>query len=168
MDQQNYKKGQVLYLKGCFTEEFFLRGLSVSQIGRELGLPSHRLANGIFISYAIKFPALHEFKLAGWAEYSTDHFVEYGKKGRVKWSEENFEKTYRGKRMPMSIEDAKKARLDGMKHHKLVKVIPNIPHRNTDEYPSGGKASQLIVVHPIQCHITNFLKGNEVFRGVWS
>lgn len=166
MINHNFKTGQIKYFQGCFTEEYFLRGLSVSQIGVELGLPSHRLKNGIYIAFAIKFPSFYEFKLGGWAEFSTDRFIEY-RKGKMKWIETKFEETYKGKRIPISIDDAKKAWLENMKHEKLVKVIPFIPHHEEDIYPPGGRASQIIVVNPIQCQITNFLKGNQIFNGVW-
>ena len=166
MTTSTLRVGQVIYNKGCFTEEYFLRGLSGAQIGRELGLPPHRLVNGLFISFAIQLPAFHEFKLGGWAKYSTDNFVTYRKR-KMKWSEAAFERTYEGKRMPISIEEAKKGWLAGMRNEKLIKVIPNIPRQEGDEYPQGGKASQIIVVHPIRCQVTNFLQLDEVFRGVW-
>lgn len=165
-NNQPYKVGQVEYLKGCFTEEYFLRGLSVSQIGTELGLPQDRLANGIFISFALQLPSFHEFKLGGWAEFATDNFIKY-RKGKMKWSETDFEKTYEGKRIPISIEAAKKSWLANMRNEKLIKVLPVIKHQQDDIYPAGGRASQVIIVHPIRCHITTFLKANEIFRGVW-
>jgi len=162
-----YQVGQTAYLKGCFTEEFFIRGMTAQQIGQELGLPQRRLTEGMFIAYAVRLPALHEFKLGGWAEFSTDKFIEY-RKGKMIWNESDFEKTYDGKRMPISIEAAKKGWRQNMTHIKLIKVLLPIVHDNRDVYPSGGKASQIIITHPIECHVVKFLKPNDLFRGVWS
>jgi hypothetical protein len=55
-----------------------------------------------------------------------------------------------------------------MRHEKLIKVIPLIDHQNSDVYPSGGLASQIIVKEKIQCQVVQFLKSNEVFRDVWA
>jgi len=161
------KVGQVVKLKGCFTEELFLRGLTLSQIGVELGLPSHRLNEGVFISFALQLPTVNQFDLGGWAEYSTDNFISYGKNG-AQWSEKDFEKTYKDKRMPITIEEAKKGWLMNMRQEKLIKIIPVIPHSNDDFYPSGGKASQVIIKQPINCQIVKFLKRGEVFNSVWA
>ncbi len=162
-----YEIGQIRKLKGCFTEEYFLRGLSVSKIGQELGLPGHRLKDGVFVAFALQLPYYHEFELGGWAKYSTDKFVTYDK-GKMTWSRFKFEETYAGKRMPISIEDAKMAWLKNMRHEKLIKILPVIPHKDDDKYPSGGIASQIIVKHTISCQIVKFLKGNETFNSVWT
>ena len=166
MEPQDSKIGKSLFLTGCFTEEFFLRGLNVRQIGKALGLPEYRLANGLYIAWAVQLPSFHEFKLGGWAEFPTSEFYDYTKK-RDKWSEEKFEKTYEGKRVPITIEQAKYAWLENMKHEKLIKVLLNIPGQDGDKYPAGEQASQIIVVHPIRCQIMKFIDGNDVFKGIW-
>ncbi len=167
MSQQTpYQVGQILHLGGCFTEEYCIRGLNVKQIGVELGLPQHRLNDGVFIAFARKLPYFHDFELGGWAKFSTDKFVEY-RKGKMNWILSDFEKTYAGKRMPISIEDAKNAWLKNMRHEKLIKVLPVIPHHDDDKYPAGGLASQIIVRNKIECEIVQFLKSNEVFKDVW-
>lgn len=161
-----YAINQVLFLKGCFTEEYCLRGLTLHQIAQELGLPAHRVEKGAFIAFALTLPAFHEFYPGGWAEYSTDKFVEY-RKGKMKWKEEQYEATYEGKRMPISVEQVKNAWLDSMKNEKLVKVLPAVPHSEGDDYPPGGLASQIVIVHGVKCLITQFLESNQVFRGIW-
>lgn len=166
-NQTPLQVGQHLDLKGCFTEEFFLRGLTLSQIGVELGLPSHRLNDGVFIAFAIRLPSIHEFDLGGWAEYATDNFIEY-KNGKSTWNEQKFEQTYDGKRMPISIEAAKKAWRENMKNEKLIKILPKIAHQQNDFYPPGGKASQIIISKPVKCHVVKFLNRGEVFNSVWN
>ena len=167
MDRQDLKIGDYLNLTGCFTEEYFIRGMSVYQIGVELGLPLQRLKNGVYVSFAIELPTIHGFKLGGWTEFPTQLFME-SRKGKMEWNETKFEETYDGKRMPISIEKAKRGWLNNMKQEKLVKVLPIDRYEKGDEFPSGGKASQIIVVHPLRCQVTNFLKYDEIFRGVWN
>lgn len=166
MNQKLYEVGDRRSLKGCFTEEYFLRGLSVNEIGKELGLPPHMLSNGIFISFALQLPTFDNFELGGWAKYSTDNFINY-RKGKMKWIESKFESTYKDKRVPIPIDQAKKAWVENMKKEKLIKILPNIPNNQSDIYPAGRFASQIIVINPIECQITNYLKNNEIFRGVW-
>ncbi len=163
----NYIIGQYVPHKGCFTEEYFLRGLSLKQIGIELGLPSRRLVKGAYICWAEQLPALHEFHLGGWAKFSTDKFVRYGRGGKLKWYEDKYEETYAFIRTPITVEQAKQGWLAGMRHEKLLKVVPMLGHDDTDLYPPGGRASQIIVSHPIRCKVVKFLNDDDVFRGVW-
>lgn len=159
--------GDTPYFDGCFTEEYFIRGLNFQQIGAELGLPKRRMVNGAFIAYAVQFPTMTGFHLGGWTAYETALFMEYRRNKIPFWNEEKFEEVYSGKRFPMSIEEAKKAWLRNMRHEKLIKVILNVDHRDDDDYPQGGRASQIIVTRPIECHVVQFLNGDDVFRGVW-
>ncbi len=158
--------GQFIELDGCFTEEYCLRGLSVRQIGEELGYKPFRMSQGIFIAFAIEFPSFDQFELGGWTKYSTDHFFDEDRK--VKWSEHEFEETYYRKRIPISIEAAKIAWLKNMRSEKLIKVLPVVPHQDKTDYIPGGLASQIIVTSKIKCQLVKFLAVNEVFKDVWS
>lgn len=164
----NYHIGQFPRLKGCFTEEFCIRGMTLRQIGVELGLPMRRIEKGAYIAFALQLPAYHEFRLGGWAEFSTDKFVTYNKrKGKIKWHEDKFEEVYEGRRVPISIDEAKKAWLKNMRYHKLIKILPALDHQESDDYPTGGKASQIIITHPVRCQVVQFLKLDDVFHSVW-
>ncbi len=149
-----------------FTEEYFIRGLTLRQIGEELGLPQHRLKEGAWICFALELPVYQNFRLGGWAEFSTDNFVTYDE-GKMKWSEADYEETYAGKRLPVKINNAKRSWLSNMRKEKLVKILPAIPHSKTDAYPKGGKASQVIIMKKIRCYITKFPDYDDIFRGVW-
>lgn len=164
--KNKYTIGQNISLMGCFTDEYSLRGMSVLEIGRELGLPLARLSEGVYVAWAVQLPTIENFKLGGWAEYSTDHFVRYQEKQMV-YSEKKYMATLKGKRMPISIEEAKKSWLMHMNNEKLIKIVPVIPHQEGDHYPPGGKAAQLIVTNPILCQVAKFLHIHEVFRGTW-
>lgn len=158
--------GDMLQLTGCFTEEYCLRGLIVNQIAKELGLLENRFKNGIFIAWAIQLPTMSQFELAGWVQFPTDKFATYHPQKGTQWHRILFEQTYKDKRMPISIEQAKQAWLQNMKHEKLVKVLMNIPGQGED-FPAGGKASQIIVTSPIMCSVVKKLSSNDVFNGVW-
>lgn len=164
--QKPLKIGDMVGLKGCFTEEYFVRGLSLRQIGKELGLPLHILADGAYVAFAVELPRYPDFELGGWAKYSTDKFIDY-RKGKMDWSELKFEETYAGIRVPISIDEAKKAWLSNMRNEKLIKVLPQIKDPNA-EYPVGGLASQIIIRNEVRCQIVKFLKLNDIFRSVWT
>jgi len=158
--------GDTPYLDGCFTEEYFIRGMTLQRIGTELGLPQYQLSDGAFIAFALQLPSFNGFQLGGWTEFRASKFVDF-RNGKKKWSKAKFEKTYQGKRLPISLEDAKKGWMKNMRNEKLVKVLPNIPPHENEKYPAGGLASQVIITHPIQCQVVKFLKHNEIFRSVW-
>ncbi len=160
--------GDIANLSGCFTHEEWITGKNASQIATELGLPPHRMKDGIFVCWAEVLPTAQQFHLGGYAKFATDNFISY-KNGQTIWSERDFENTYKdGGRMQISIDEAKRAWLSEMRRSKLVKVIPVIPHAEGDKYPPGNKAPQIIVSAPIRCQVAKFLKPYEVFRGVWN
>lgn len=158
--------GQIVKMDGCFTEEYFLRGLSVKQIGQELGLPAHRMIKGVFVIFALELPQYHQFELGGWAEFATDKFIDYDNDG-MNWDEKKFEDLYANRRMPISIDDAKTNWMKNMMNEKLVKVITAVGSSKDDIYPSGGKASQIILREKVNCQVVQFLKSNDIFHSVW-
>lgn len=167
-DPSAFIEGTYERLKGCFTEEYFIRGLSLKRIGMELGLPSSRLRKGAWICWAEQLPAIHEFYLGGWTKFPTHNFVRYNRHGKMKWYEDKYEETYAMIRTPITIEQAKQGWLAGMRHEKLVKVVPILGHDDNNPPPPGGRASQIIVVQLIRCKVVKFLKNDDdVFRGVW-
>lgn len=163
---QQLRVGDLIYLDGCFTEEFFIRGLTLSKIATELGLPSHRIKEGAWIAFAIQLPQKHQFYLGGWTQFATDKFIEY-RKNSMFWDAKKYMELYEGKRMPLTIDQAKEAWLSNMRKEKLIKVIPKVAHQPQDVYPPGGIASQIIINTPIQCHIVQLLQPNDVFQGCW-
>lgn len=161
------KVGDTGNFSGCFTHEEWITGKNANQIAIELGLPPHRMKDGIFVVWAEVLPNVHQFDLGGYAKFATDNFIDYST-GKAVWDEKRFEQTYAGgKRMNVSIPDAKQAWLQEMRRSKLVKVISVVPGAATDVYPPGNKAPQIIVNTPIRCQVAKFLKPHEVFRGVW-
>jgi hypothetical protein len=163
------KVGDVGNFTGCFTHEEWITGKNAHQIATELGLPPHRMADGIFVVWAEVLPSASQFHLGGYAKFATNNFISYGKNGDAIWSEKDFENTYKdGGRMSISIDEAKRAWMSEMRRSKLVKVISVVPGASTDVYPPGNKAPQIIVNTPIRCQIAKFLKPHETFRGIWS
>ena len=162
------KVGDFVELTGCFTEEYFIRGMAAHEIVQELGLPARFKLKRMYVAMAIHLPGIHDFELGGWAKFSTDKFFNYDKstkKGR--WSKVKFEEVYRNKRMPLSVDAAKQAWRDGMNSEKLIKVLFNTPKSDRDRYPEGGRASQIIVTRPVKCLITTTLLPTHRFTGVW-
>jgi len=51
----------------------------------------------------------------------------------------------------------------------LVKLVLAVPHDDSHQYPSGGKAPQIIVNRELRCQVVKYLppSSQERFRGVW-
>ena len=163
MSNKTLREGDITWEDGCFTFEQHIAGMTLEEIAKELGLPEARLTKGGFVVFAIQPPSPDDFELGGWAEYSTDNFIEKGA-----WNRMDFERTYKDKRMPISIFQAKNGWMQEMNHQKLVKVVLNIPHNN-HRYPAGRLAPQIILMKSVKCVVVKYLPPNskERFKGVW-
>lgn len=164
MPTYHLREGDLTMQRGCFTFEQHIAGMTLEEIGKELGLPPERLIRGGWIVFAVNLPWSNDFDLAGWAEFSTDNFVKDGS-----WNRMDFEKTYKNKRMPISIFEAKAGWLQEMNNRKLVKLVLAVPHDDSHRYPSGGKAPQIIVNRELRCQVVKYLPpgSQERFLGVW-
>ena len=161
-----YRVGEIVFKGGCFTLEYFIRGLTCDEIGKELGLPPRVMANGASIAMAIELPSYNGFKPAGWTRFSTDN-ISHRKNGKMVWDEATYLEFYTGKRLPIPIREIQKSWLSDMKKEKLVKVLPNIDYEDNEYFPRGGKAGQIVVTNPLRCEVTNQLTLNDRFKGIW-
>ena len=152
---------------GCFTTEYFLRGLTLKNIFKELGLKQSQLSEGAVIAYALNLPGINEFELGGWTEHSTDKFEEF-RNGQRFWNKEKYNEVFfPGSRLSKNdINDYKKAWLDRMNQEKLVKVIP-VTSKGEGKWPKGNKAAQIIVSRPILCTVIGHYKPHDYFKGAW-
>ena len=167
MQTIHLEEGKTTMQKGCFTYEQYISGMTLEEIGRELGLPPARLMNGGWVVFALKLPLFDQFDCGGWAEFSTDNFMKKSAltKNEV-WNRMAYEKTYKNRRLPVSILDAKAGHMQQMATRKLVKLVPVLMHNDTYKYPSGGKAPQIIVYQELPCQVLKFLQAGsgERFR----
>lgn len=166
MSYETIYEGGITWQDGCFTFEQHIAGMTLEEIAKELGLPSERLIKGGWVVFALKLPFGDDFDLGGWAEFETKNFFDYDKK---QWSRMDFEKTYKGKRMPISIFEAKNGWMQEMNNRKLVKLVLGVRHDDRHSYPAGGLAPQIIVKTKLKCLAVKYLPPNsmERFRGVW-
>jgi len=178
--------------KGCFTQEYSLKGLTLKQIFEELGLPDRQLHEGANIIFALRLPTYDQFELGGYSKYSTEKFIKYGEKGSMNWNKTRFlktypahdfnrflriamagwtsdsvEKEYGSKDSPMTIEMAKREWLRINNNRKLVKVIPILGPKDEDIYPAGGRANQIMLKKEIECQVIGHFMPNDIFKGVW-
>ncbi len=164
MPYQPLREGDTTMQKGCFTFEQHIAGMTLEEIGKELGLPRERLIRGGWVVFALNLPYGDDFDLGGWAQFSTDNFMKDDA-----WNRMDFEKTYKNKRMPISIFEAKSGWMQEMNNRKLVKLVLGVPHDDSHAYPAGGLAPQIVVKRQLRCLVVKYLPPNslERFRGVW-
>jgi len=186
------KPMQIVWCDGCFTQEYSLKGKTLKQIFVELGLPDRRLHEGAYIVYSLWVPRYNQFELGGHTKHSTEKFITYGEKGAMNWNKTKFLETYPNHRFNQylregmtgwnresvekkygepinskTIETVKREWLKINNNRKLLKVLPGIRHKDGEEYPSGGRANQIILKENMKCQVVGKYLPNDVFHGVW-
>lgn len=144
---------------GCFTFEGYLRGQNIMEIARRLGLPQSRMAEGIYIAYALTVPDLNGFELAGVTTDSTDKFVSY-LKGSPQYDAEKFKKLYKG----ININEFKRIYQKLFSSERLVKVICKVPHSDGLHYPQGTLVPQFLMLQKLPCIIGADIPPMGTFR----
>lgn len=129
--------------KGCFTQDKFIAGRTLTQIEKILGFKERRLARGGYVYALTRLPLKGEFKVAGYTNVSLHRFQMPGgldqdvleKNAMEQWE------------------------LKG--RNRLVKVVPLIPHDRTmgddDQYPHAYGAPQWVVLKELPCTIAGDL-----------
>lgn len=131
-----------MLLKGCFTIERNIRGLTTQQIEARLGFRRGRLTHGARILALDREPYPNEYESLG----ST--FFPNGAGLNAK----QLEKT--------------KFRPGAWLGQRLVKVEPNLPHSSFEWYPrSSSAAEQWRLIKAVPAHETCRLTVGETYRG---
>lgn len=144
---------EILKIKGCITQEHYIKGKTVSEMERILGFEKGRFQNGITVLALIQMPEAHQFDLLGYSQVAGHKFNNASLKGMdVKKLKE------------MVVKEA--FTLAGVK--RLVKVIPNTPHNhlvdNDIQYPPGLGVPQWKLTGKVSARVVATLKSEDIYK----
>ena len=129
-------------VKGYFTIESNIRGLTSSEIEQKLGFRKGRLSSGARIFVLMREPSPAEFEPAG--------------------------STFFPHRNGLNINDLTKTKFrpGAWFGERLVKVEPVLPHSAAESYPAARKspAEQWILTVDLPAYIVCTLKDGETYR----
>ena len=133
---------QIIQVKGCITQERYIKGKTLPELERLLGFESGRLDKGIVVAALIELPTPHQFELLGYSQVAEHKF----NPDKTKGLDVNKLKELLRKEVFM---------LTGSK--RLVKVIANKPHNdkldNDTQYPPGQGVPQWKLNTPLAARV---------------
>jgi hypothetical protein len=149
--------GETIHPKGCFTQLKYIAGQSLPEIERRLGFRTGRLSKGAYIVQASELPGINEFNLLGYSQVSGDRFKTNG--------------AYDQKKLNAMSGNADAVKLRTMVRSgwqisgpdSLVKVIPVIPHSDSETYPPGSGVPQWEITTPLRCRVAAFVEPHGRF-----
>jgi len=129
---------QVIQIKGCITQERYIKGKSLPELERLLGFQKGRLEKGIVVAALLQLPTFHQYELLGYSQVAAHQFNRTVTKGL----EVN-------KLKEMVVSEI--FTLSGSK--RLVKIMANQPHNdrlgNDTQYPPGQGVPQWKLTTPL-------------------
>src|SRR5262245_1975223 len=64
----------IIQIKGCITQEIFIKGKTLPEIERILGFQKGRLDKGIVVAALLQLPAVNQFELLGYSQVAEHKF----------------------------------------------------------------------------------------------
>lgn len=143
-------------VRGCFTQEKFLKGRSLSEIEDILGFHKGRLSKGMKIVALENVPNSSQFDFLGYSNIA-EH----------KFDKETLKKFDVNKLKQLVINES----FATTGPNRLVKVLPSVPHANDmdndTQYPSGQGAPQWKLTCAVSAVIIGEVKPNEKYPVAW-
>ena len=144
---------EIIQVKGCITQEHYIKGKTLPELERLLGFQKGRLEKGVTVAALIQMPLLSQFELMGYTQVAGHRFNGEATKGldvnRLK--ELVLKETFT---------------LVGTK--RLVKLIPNTPHNslldNDLQYPPGMGVPQWKLTSRLSARVLYVLHGEELSK----
>lgn len=143
---------EMIEVRGCVTQERYLKGRSLPELERLLGFAKGRLDKGIVVATLIQLPTISQFELLGYTQVAEHKFKGIDPK-----------KLDVNKLKQMVISEA--FTLVGNK--RLVKVIANTPHNakidNDTQYPPGQGIPQWKLTSLIPARVAAIVLPGKVY-----
>lgn len=142
---------EIIQVKGCITQERYIKGKTMPELERILGFQKGRLHKGVVVAVLIQMPTIHQFELLGYSQVAEHRF------GGTAGLDAN-------KLKEMVLKEA--FTLAGPK--RLVKVIANTPHSdlldNDTQYPPGLGVPQWKLTSRVSARVIDIVLPEEVYR----
>ena len=144
---------EMIQIKGCITQEHYIKGRSLAELERILGFQTGRLDKGIVVAVLTQLPAAHQFELLGYSQVAQHKHSPDAVKGLdVKKLKE------------IVLKEA--FTLFGYK--RLVKVMANQSHNNQldndAQYPPGQGVPQWKLTSPVDAKVVAIVLPGKVYQ----
>ena len=144
---------EIIQIKGCITQEHYIKGRSFAELERILGFQTGRLDKGIVVAALTQLPAAHQFELLGYSQVAEHKHSPDATKGLdVKKLKE------------IVLKEA--FTLFGYK--RLVKVMANQSHNdqlnNDTQYPPGQGVPQWKLTSPVDAKVVAIVLPGKVYQ----
>ena len=144
---------EIIQIKGCITQERYIKGKTLAELERLLGFQQGRLDNGVVVAVLIQLPSVHQFELLGYSQVAEHRYI-----GET---EKNLDVA---KLKQMVLDDT--FTLVGTK--RLVKVMANTPHNdslnNDIQYPPGQGVPQWKLTSRMPARVVDVVLPGEVYK----
>ncbi|MEO6231103.1 MAG: hypothetical protein ABJB11_23045 [Ferruginibacter sp.] len=136
-----------IQVKGCITQQKYIKGKSTAELERILGFKTGRLLAGFVVAALEQVPNNDQFELLGYTQVAEHRFGEEATKGldinKLKQIVQQNVFTVAG-------------------NNRLIKVLPNQPHQrfmsNEEQYPPGLGVPQWKLVKPVYARVISVVK----------
>ena len=143
---------EMIEVKGCITQQHFIKGRSLPELERLLGFQKGRLNNGMVVATLIQLPNANQFNFLGYTQVA-EH----------KHKAINPKELDVNKLKAIVIKDI--FTLVGYK--RLVKVIANTPHNakidDDTQYPPGLGIPQWKLTSAIPARVTGIVLPGKIY-----
>ena len=141
---------QFIAIKGCVTQEKFIKGKTLSELENILGFHKDRLKSGVVIAALLQVPAVNHFELLGYTQVA-EHKLNGNR--------------FNGLDVEKLKEMVRRDTFTTVGVNRLVKVLPNTPHSefmdNDEQYPPGWGAPQWRLTHKLNAEVVAIIKEGE-------
>lgn len=143
---------QIIYVKGCITQEKYIKGKTLAELERILGFQKGRLDNGMIVAALMQLPAANQFEVLGYSQVAEHKFSADATKGLdVNKLKEILRKDV--------------FTLSG--NNRLVKVMAKTVHNehidNDTQYPPGLGVPQWKLTGPIPAKVVAIVMPGGVY-----
>jgi hypothetical protein len=142
---------EIIQVKGCITQERYIKGKTLGEMERLLGFQKGRLEAGVTVAALIQLPAVNQFELLGYSQVAEHNF------------KADAEKLDITKLKQMVVEQT--FSLVGNK--RLVKVIANTRHNdgieNDLQYPPGLGVPQWKLTDRLSARVLDVVRPGEIY-----
>lgn len=143
---------EYIQIRGCITQEKYVKGRSSAELERVLGFKTGRLFSGYVVAVLEEVPKLDEFELLGYTQVAGHKFGPEALNGldvnKLKQTVQQTVFTISGT-------------------NRLVKIMPNLPHQqfmsNDEQYPAGLGVPQWKLVKPVYARVIKVAKEGEKY-----
>lgn len=143
---------QFISVRGCITQEKYIKGRTVGELENILGFHKGRLSKGIIVAALLQIPSKTQFELLGYTQVA-GHKIN--------------DDTFKGLDVDKLKEIVMRDTFTTAGANRLVKVLPNIQHSeymtNDEQYPPGYGVPQWKLTTKVNAKVVAIVNEGEKY-----